>query len=334
MQSEPSKSKDKREVEEIDLLQFFKGVGQLLTSAVKSIIGAIVLFLVFIRRLILRYRLMLVIGFIIGSLVGGLFAVFSKPYFSTSAVMRSQFLQGVYFLEEVEKLDRLCKENDYASLGDLLQISPENAAHIKSFNAALLNEVKDMYSYYGDPDALDSAKLADALEGGNFQVSVSIYQEGSKLIHKIEDGLLTYMSGNTYVQKRYQAQKTYYENSLAGFQKELNSLDSLKNAINISLASGAPAGASGTVILSESEKNAQGLVGIYRESTSLRNKYMQLEQLLAEMEKIEYVNSFTQYNSHKGIGLAKAAIYGALIGLSVALLLALLLSLDNFLRGQ
>ena len=99
--------------DEIDLRKLFQAIGNFFVNIGRSIVKLILT----LRRLTLNYKVLLIIAIVIG-LVAGIGAnQFFKPYFKTSLLLHSSYLNAKLVENSLSKLNLLAEEKEKSREG-------------------------------------------------------------------------------------------------------------------------------------------------------------------------------------------------------------------------
>ncbi|MCZ6522206.1 MAG: hypothetical protein O6848_11990, partial [Bacteroidetes bacterium] len=152
MSSKPNISKQEslRE-EEIDLQGVFHSIGNMFSGMGNSMVNR----LAKIRKLTIEYRKLMYPLFVLGLLAGIYKGFFAAPYFSSSIILSSEFLNTQISENAIEKLNTLSKDKNYEVLAKTLDIDIQMAEKIRSI---------EVESFITDEEMIDNEVLRSQLE--------------------------------------------------------------------------------------------------------------------------------------------------------------------------
>lgn len=306
--------------EEIDLNKLFNSIVNGFYSFIKGLFRLFFLFLDTFAANLKIVGLFVLLGGILG--IG--YTLIVKPYYESSMTLGSTYYRGQFLNNSIQNLNFLCKEENYSTLGKILQIPPAKARSLKGIqiepvvspSTQLLIELYKETE--GNKRRLDSLILS--MEDTTFQIRVQVFD--TTALMGLDTALVNYIVKNRFVKKRIEIERENLKSRKAKLIKESLSLDTLKRNIALSYRSKS-AGRSGTnnVILDDKGTNP---IDIYREDMRLFEQQLKIDRLLYINSEIEIIDPFIAYGNPRSGTLFSNALKGLLVGFILAFLLILL----------
>ncbi|MEH0158133.1 hypothetical protein V6R21_28965 [Limibacter armeniacum] len=332
--------------DEIDLKELFSLLGNMLTRLGKGFL----LLLVSAKNFISRWLLWLaVIPFIFG--IGGyLTKRIQSPSYSTSALVKSEYLKGANFISEIEKLNQHCESEDEKSkvyLSNIFNLSREDAYQLLRIEAFSSDEYYKIYDNIekvaGSEAKIDSLKLNFALHGSSFVLEIeSKVPDINK--EKLQQGITKYLEKSEYL---LTSKKLDQENLLkekAQIDKELKELEEMNQVlseimfkeskeVNQKLST-----SNQMLLLQGQEKDKVKTTGdlsfkVMNEKLSFMKRQRAIDKSLVFISSLNFINDFDELTLVKVSGL-KRALLGIVIGLVFVLSITLLIELNTFLNKK
>jgi hypothetical protein len=323
--------------DEIDLRKLFQAIGKFFVNIGHGFINIILA----IRRATFRYKYLLIAAIIFGLIIGFVFNQISKPYYQTSLLLKSDYLNTKLVDNNIAKLNLLCEEKERDGLAKVLNISNEVASNIVGF---------DFVPYVDEADIIEIALLKQKLEElkidqkdidkmieqieienrNTFLITVHIYN--TEIIENLQEALVGYFKNNPYVANRIKSNRVKQELLIAKLSRDVTLLDSLKGSYNLNLKLQAtkPNDASNSVILGES--GAVDPVSIYNQGVSLFSLLQSTKTAYELGSDFELVDGFTTFSKPESPGLLKSAVIVAGIFLALAYSLIMLIEINSYLN--
>ena len=322
--------------DEIDLKQLFNAIGDFFKGIWHSLIGLIV----GLRRSTIKNKYLLLVLSIIGAGLGFLINNNSKPIYSSSLLLSSDYFNGRIIDNAIEKLNLLCKEEDRLGLARELGLSQEVALNIKEFTAVpfiseddrveievLKQKLQEM-----DLEEIEINKIISRIDIENknaFQINVNVTK--SEIIEGIETALVNYFRDNKYIKNRIISRENYLKERLVKLEKENLKMDSLKTAmieVYESIAKKRPAGSDNLYI---GEQYSTDPITVFTEDLRINGELLNVKQQLYLQKDFEVIDGLTVYSKPVSAGPIKSVAYGILFGIGVGYLIIMLLSINRYL---
>ena len=323
--------------DEIDLRKLFQAIGNFFVGIGHGIINMVLAF----RRATFRYKFLLMGAIGIGLVTGVAYNKLTKPYYQTSLLLKSQYLNARLVENSIDKLNLLCEEKERKGLAKILNISNEVAQNIVSFDYEPFVDENDVVEIELlkqrleelKIDKKDIQKIVKQIEIENrntFQISVRVFETG--IVENLQEALVGFFKNNPYVANRIRTNKERQQQLIAKLTQDLSLLDSLKNAynLNLKLQASKPRDASTSVIFGES--GVVNPVSVYNQSVSLFNLLQSTKRALALGSDFEVVDGFTTFSKPESPSLVKAAVYSMGLWLLLAYGLIVLIEINNYLN--
>jgi len=335
--SEQPQQRPSHQDDEIDLRKLFQAIGQFFVNIGHGFINIILA----IRRATFRYKYLLIAAIVSGLIIGFGFNQISKPYYQTSLLLKSDYLNTKLVDNNIAKLNLLCEEKERDGLANVLNISNEVALNIVEFDFVPyvdevdLIEIELLKQKLEDIeiDQKDIDKIIEQIEIENrntFLITVLIFN--TEIIENLQEALVGYFKNTPYVANRIKSNKDRQELLIAKLSNDITLLDSLKSAYNLNLKLQATKAndASNSVILGES--GAVDPVRIYTQGVALFT-LLQEEKLAYELgSDFEVIDGFTTFSKPESPGLIKSVVLVAGIFLGLAYALIMLIEINKYLN--
>jgi len=323
--------------DEIDLRKLFQAIGRFFINIGHGIINMILS----IRRATLRYKILLGTAIIGGIIAGVIFNKVSKPYYQTSLLLKSEYLNSKLVANSIDKLNLLSEEKEHDGLAKTLNISLEVADNIIDFDYVPFVDEKDIIEIELLKQQLeelkiekqDINKIVEQIEIENrntFLITVRLYDTG--IIENLQEALVGYFKNNPFVFNRIKTNNEHLKAKIAKLSHDVAMLDSLKRAYNLNLKLQAtrPSEASNNVFLGES--GAVNPVNVYNQGVSL---FRQLQEAEFDYElgvDFELVDGFTTFSKPESPSLLKSMVIVAGIFFGLAYLLIIAVEINKYLN--
>lgn len=323
--------------DEIDLRKLFQAIGNFFVNIGRGIVRMILA----IRRATFRYKVLLLVAIVVGLAVGFAVNKLFEPFYRTSLLLKSEYLNAKLVDNSLAKLNLLCQEKDRNGLAKVLNIELAVAENIVEFEFTpfiaeedvvevelLKQKLEDLKI-----DKKDIDKVIEQIEIENrntYQVSVLV--NDTEIILNLQDALVGYFKNNPYTANRIKANRETQEQLIAKLTNDVAQLDSLKEAYNLNLKSQANKSteASSNLILGES-----GVLDPTRAYSQGVDLFKQLQEAKTDYElgsDFELVDGFTTFSKPDSPSLVKsmAMFIGVFLGLAYGLIL--LIEINKYLN--
>ncbi|MBW3544518.1 MAG: hypothetical protein KY428_02770 [Bacteroidetes bacterium] len=323
---------------EIDLRQLFAAIGRFFNRIGRAFIMAIIWF----RRASRKYILLIAAGLLIGAGMGYLSFNAFKPYYSSQMVVSSRYYSAEMMENAIQELNQLAGEGNDAILARKLGLSPEQAAQIRSFETAPITTTEDMVTIENILQQVkDSKELDPAMQEAlrerltntfyNFEVVVTVYD--ITILDTLEKGLNQYLYDNDYVKRRVSVENEnlrLLRDKLRQDQKQLNQLKTLQAEAYKRIAETGQTGSNNVIFGTPETVNAP--LNVYLQDLDFSRELLETNKKLELNRALEVVSGFTPYGRPASLSFKGQLITGALIGLGMAYLIIMLLSMNQALN--
>lgn len=266
--------------EEIDLLYFFRPIGNLFRKLWAFMINAI--------ELLAYNRFLFVAILILGSIAGYALRYFIKPSYRTEAIFVSEMMPARYCTSLLNNLNEMRRPGNIPELAKTLQIGLDAAWQIQGIEASA--SPKDTFSI----EKKDSSMSL-------FRVTLTLSDVSN--IGELEKGLIHYLENNEYVRRRKDARMKNILQQISILDVKLKSLDSLRMIVNSSVV---PRSQGQGIILGEPINP----VSVYQAEMSYTRDRLNLEEKLATIDHIELLQPFLRVHEHNHPDYDKYLRYG------------------------
>lgn len=211
--------------DEIDLMALFQKIYYKIRKLILGFFRWIVLFIIFIFKNIH----FLMIAAIIGGLVGFGFYKISKRYYSSYLVARTNGISNIDMISYLNDLSKLCEENNYSSLANLLDIPDSISQKIKNIQAFWFVDVNDdnIGDYVDFQDTYNAMDTTQQRIMDRFHLKVELYDNSVFPPFKI--GLYNYIKRNPYLKELNMIRQANLKELISATEKEIDKIDSLQN---------------------------------------------------------------------------------------------------------
>lgn len=324
--------------DEIDLRKLFQAIGNFFINIGRSFVRLIIA----IRRVTFNYKVLLIAAAVVGLLAGVAANQFLKPYYKTSMLLRSGYLNAKLVDNSLTKLNLLTEEEEKSGLAKVLGISEEVAENIVEFEfepfvaeadvveiELLKQKLEDLQVETQDIDRV--IRQIDIENRNTFMISVLV--NDVTIIENLEEALVSYFRDNPFVANRIKTNRERLEQLIAKLTNDVAMLDSLKTAYNLNLklqAEKPGSDATNNVYLGES--GAVNPVTVYYQGINLFEQLQNNKRTLELGSDFEVVDGFTTFSKPESPGLLKSMVIGAGILLGLAYLLIILVEVNKYLN--
>jgi hypothetical protein len=254
--------------EEIDLLYFFRPVGNAFKKASNWGVGFI--------RLLAYNRFLFAAILLVGSAAGYCLRYFIAPAYKTEAIFISDMIPARYCTNLIQNLNELRGPGNIPELARTLNIPQDAARQIKSIIPTA--SMKDTF-------AVEKRDSSMSL----FRVTLIV--SNMQHIEAIQDGLVHYLEGNDYVRKRKEARLNNLITQKADLEQRIKNLDSLRTLLTNSVV---PRSQGQGIILGEPINP----VTVYQAEVSYLRDQLNIQEKIATIDNIEVLQPFFRINEY------------------------------------
>ncbi|UZR94355.1 hypothetical protein [Chondrinema litorale] len=318
--------------DEVDITSLLKFLYRAVASFFKGIFEIIIIFLIICRKFIIRKKVYLLIGVILGGIIGLLLSNAVPPVYQTSLTVESKFLKGYDFIYEINKLNDYFKEKNYQVVSDIFDAPINNVQSIKEISAESYYSHYNIFEKYGDIEKVDSLRTAEEMNATLFIIELEL-NENNVIISNIENWIINYLNTNSTLNKNYNVEKNILINSKEKILSELSSLDTLKKGINRKLLSenNSKNSSSLEISLKNDEDILRNPLEIYESDLDFFMHLQRIEKNLNLLEKITVINGVKSVKGNKINHLKKNVLLGSFIGLLIVISIYILISINKYL---
>ena len=323
--------------DEIDLRKLFQAIGRFFINIGHGIINLILS----VRRATLRYKILLISAIILGIIAGVTFNKVSKPYYKTSLLLNSSYLNAKLVENSIDKLNLLGEEEVKDGLAKTLNIDFAVAENIIEFEFTPFVSENDIVeiellkqkleTFEIDQEEIDKIIRQIEIENKNtFLITVQLYDVG--IIDNLQEALVGYFKNNPYVANRIRTNKVRQEQLIEKLTGDVALLDSLKGSYNLNLKVQASSTkeASNNVYLGES--GAVNPISVYSQGVRLFEQLQANKRSYELGSDFELVDGFTTFSKPESPGLLKSAVILGGIFLGLAYLLIIFIEVNKYLN--
>lgn len=321
--------------DEVDIREVFAAIGRFFSRIGNSFI----VFLIRLRQVTKRYAWLIVACILAGAAIGFVGYLTLEQYYGSELTLSSRYYSKEMLKSAINELDQLAEERNYTVLARKLNISPEQAAAIRSFDAKAVTTTKEVVEAENLLQKITTntqlteeqqEELRERLLASftSFKVITTFYN--TSVLDPLEAGLVRYLKDNDYIQRRVAVEQenlTALRNKILREQERLERLKTLQAEVYGKLAESGQA-SSNTVFLNATEKNNDPKV-IFQEDLLFSKELQRTNEKLELNRGLEVVSGFTPYDAPASLSLRDQLIFGALIGIGVAYLIILLIGLNR-----
>lgn len=338
MQEEKNTSNSPQNSDEIDLRQLFQAIGNFFRGIFRSIMLGI---LHFRNSTIRNFKLLLI--FLIGGVISGIIIKqISKPYYQSSLILKSQYLNNRLVESTINKLDKLCDEDSYKQLAKTLGVDEATAAKIHGFSyetfipedevtslevfkEKLRNEIKDEAT-------VDKVIAQLKIENINtFKITIEVYDNA--VLKKLENPLVKFFEDNPYVQKRISINHQNLKDEKEELEGEIGKLDSIKALFIKNLHDYGLKYKEGSNNVILGDDSYADPLKTFSETQDLFAQKQNVEQKLYIQPDFELIDGFTVFSKPETPNFFEAALLAGGLSLLLAYLLIGLISFNQYLSS-
>lgn len=233
----------------------------------------------------------LLLAFLLGTLAGTVFYMTFPKRYSSRLIIQSDILTEAFASSLFDDLDNLLQESNSQEASKKLGLTKDEASKIFSIEIeSIKKERKEK-----------SGELANA-----FTVKVQVFD--NSILPKLQQGIISFLSNSEYVKIREEQRRSYYEGMIAKVDKELRSLDSMKQ-----------------ILFSRSTKTFGVMLidpaNIHRMALALNKEKFGFQNKLGLVNSVQVVNGFTAYANPSFPDLSYSLAGGASLGIIIITLI-------------
>ena len=245
-----------------------------------------------VNESIIKHYKMLLKGLLMGVAAGAVFYFVCPKRYSSRLIIQSGILTESYAANIAQNLKELLKEENYLEVARKLGMTKDEASRIFSI------EIQTIEGKKGTPK---DGELVNA-----FLVTVQIFNNA--VLPKLQRGILSLLSNNEYVKIREQQRRRYCEGMIAEMDKELASINSMKQ-----------------MLFARKSKSFDAFLmdptSIYKVSVELSKEKIGYQNQLELADSVQLVEGFTTYKKPFSPRLIFSLLTGALFGLGAVLII-------------
>jgi hypothetical protein len=301
--------------DEIDLIHFFRNLGQ----GVRNTGRAILMGVAELRFQLLRNKLLFVVIVFIGVSASIAYSgFFEKKHYTSSMIIKSEYLNMRIIDNTIEKLNLLCVEKDRKGLTEVLQIDQQTAKNIYRFSAKNFVSEKDRIEIEVLKEQLNNLapdrkelvnKVIGKIEIGNHQsFLISIQVHDPEIVKPLEAAIVNLFKDNEYVKKRIEANTQNLLARRAKILSESKKLDSLKAVIFVNYQTMANQRRDGSNNVILSDKYLTDPIDVFKEDLNLNNELRTIEEQLYIRPSFEVVDGLTTFREPDNFSLPKVIV--------------------------
>ena len=333
---------------EIDLGNFFRWIGTGFSSLGKGF----VMTLARLRKIFADNGKYFLIWLLAGLAAGVIYLQFiEKNFYSSSMILKSDYLNSRIIENSIGKLNELCEEKDREGLASTLKIGTETAKNIKSFssehflteNELIGSEIlKDQLTRLlkDQREAMDADQrkmvenIVEKIEIAyiqSFKIEVEVYDP--QVVQALEEALVNFFRSNPYVSKRIASREVFLVKRVEKMARESRKLDSLKKVFYENFEKMAEQSLSGKNNAVISDKYFFDPVRIYDTDLAMDEKISELKDEMSIKPYFEVVDGLTAFRKPDNFSLPVLLILSSIGSILIGLLLLGLKHLNTYLRS-
>ena len=219
----------------------------------------------FVRHILIfliKYKWILLIGFIVGSVIGYIRYKTSKPVYKITMIVKSTELNATTLGQMVNNLDQLSQNHTDSIFASELKLNKTQSNNLIGLKAT---------NIFGED------LLKDTSQAINRNYVIEMFVHENSLADTLQRAVLNYFNDNIYLNKRKQDKIKLAVEKIRFLNSEITKLDSLKNEYNKFLSSGKNAGMF--------YNNAFNPVELYQKSSEFYTEKSVLEEWLEQGSK-------------------------------------------------
>lgn len=326
--------KEKRYSEdEIDLRAVFAAIGNFFKSIGNAIIYSIITF----RTTTKKYRALIFVFILIGSLLSVGYNYVSKPFYESSLLLDSEYFNGRLIENAIDKLNR---SRGSAELPELLNIPEEVAEEIVGFESEPFvdeEEVTELEVLKTNLNNLNASeeeinRIINRVEIENrktFEITVRV--SDYEIIPLIEEPLVNYFKNSPYIKKRIEINKINLKLEEEKIENEISQIDSLQNALFDYIQNTAARTREGSNNVVLSDPTLSDPINVFREDMNLYRDKLEVQKSLYLEDDFEVIDGLTAYQKPASADLTTMIGTGVLISIGISYLLIIFIELNKYL---
>ncbi len=326
--------------DEIDLGVLFAKIGDFF----KRIGFGIIRFLAVIRKTPIQNKTLFVFLILFGGVLGFVYSAFlKKKFYESTMILSSEYLNMRIVDSSIDKLNLLAEEESPIGLARELNINDSLAKNIEKFEAKPFVSETDLIELEVLKEQLKSAQLDNKndkvieqviqrIEIENrhaFQFTVRTYNP--TVVKPLQDALVNYFSGNDYIKKRIEINRTTLTERKNKLERELPKLDSLKRVIYANYKNMAEQSRQGSNNVILSDKAVTNPIEIYNQDIELYEQMLYTQRQLFLQPDFEIIDGFTEFSEPTSASRAKIIIVAMAIGFVLSYLIVAFRNFDKYL---
>ncbi|WP_224999743.1 hypothetical protein [Cesiribacter sp. SM1] len=324
--------------DEVDIREIFAAIGRFFKGVGRSIVTTIIR----IRQATKKFAKLIIASILLGAVLGYLSYSTYEAYYASTLTLSSKYYNVEMLESSIEEINQLAGEGNHLILANKLNISPELAKQIRSFEVKSVvstSDVMEMESILqvverntelteDQQDEIRDRLLASA---NNYIIIVTVYD--LVVLDALEEGITRYLTDNEYVSRRVSIAHERLLSMREKYKRELERLDRLKNlqAETFSKLAETTRAGSNNVILGTGE-TANDPLNVYRQDLEFYQEALDADSELKLNASVEIVSGFTAYSRPASLSLNGQLLLGALIGMGIAYLIILLIGINQALN--
>lgn len=323
--------------DEIDLRKLFQAIGNFFRNIGRGFINMII----GIRRATIRFRILLLIMIIIGSIAGVVYTKTTKLYYQTSMIISSEYFNAQLVENAISKLNVLCTEPGRDGLARVLNLDATDAKLVSHF---------EFEPFVSDQDVLDIEILKQKLQSlsvkdqdikqivdqidihnkKSYVIKVNVFN--TSIIKNLQPGLVAYFKDNPYILNRINATRKNTISLISKLERDVTRLDSLTEAFNLNLKTMAkrPNESSNNVYVGEN--GLMNPTDVYNQGVYLYSRLLNAREKLELGSDFEVIDGFTVFSQPENPSSIRAGWYGLVAGLGLGYLLIILIVINKYLN--
>ncbi len=324
--------------DEIDLRKLFQAIGNGFANMGKAFVNLIIR----IRRVSIRYK-MLLIGMVVAGLISGIsYNKMSKPYYNTSMLLSSAYFNAHLVENNIEKLNALCGEADRVGLAKVLNIENDIAINIKRFDFEPLVSEQDLVDVEVLKQKLEELKVKDPDINkviNQIQIQnkktyiITVHVFDNTIVGDLQESLVEYFRNSPFVKNRIKINRDNQLKLITKLKNDLSQLDSLKHLFNLNLkANASRKGESATSNVYVGESGTLDPTSFYNQSVNLYRQLQNAQEHVELGDDFEVIDGFTAFSKPESPNVKDAAMTTGIIFLGIGYLLIFLIEINKYLN--
>jgi hypothetical protein len=325
--------------DEVDIRAVFTAVGRFFKRLGNSFLVAILS----IRRVTRKFIKLIIACALIGIGIGYLSYRTFEPYYASELTVSSHYYSHEMLKSAIHELNQLASEQNHVILGRKLNINPEQASVIRSFEVQSMVLTKDLIEIEALVQAVSSndnltdeqqEELRNRLMENttSFKIITTVYDVS--VLDQLENGIMTFLRDNDYIRRRVaieQENLILLRDKIRRDQEQLSQLKSLQAEAYRRIAETGQTGSNNVIFGTPETANAP--LNVYVQDLEFSRELQNINERLELNRGLEIVSGFTPYGAPASLSLRGQLILGAIIGLAVAYTIILLISINKALNS-